>query len=166
MTLSVVVRPESGQRGQATWVQNTPGLSATVAHLGRSLAHIRWDRLVSSPVVVSLGGQQSRIWPLRPKPSRDAVCQRCGMPDLGTLVRQCPLLAMAIGTHLVTRLVAGRWHERLLRRSFRARVQPARGQVEGRWRCLWVTAGDRSFRPFGTYAARILDIHDGCQAHG
>ena len=40
-------------------LQNTPGQSGTVAHLGWSLSRIRWDRPVSGPVVVSLGGQQS-----------------------------------------------------------------------------------------------------------
>ena len=39
-------------------LQNTPGLSGTVAHLGRNLACVRWDRPVSGPVVVSLGGRR------------------------------------------------------------------------------------------------------------
>jgi len=34
-------------------------------------------------------------------------CQRQDAPDLGTTVRQRPLLAVAIVTHLVTRLRAG-----------------------------------------------------------
>lgn len=38
-------------------LQNTPGLSRAVAHLGLGFGRIRWDRLVSGPVVVSLGGQ-------------------------------------------------------------------------------------------------------------
>jgi hypothetical protein len=52
-----------------------PGLSATVAHLGRSLARIRWDQLVSSPVVVSNHGSglfvpnYRRGWLVRCQPS-------------------------------------------------------------------------------------------------
>ena len=38
-------------------LQNTLGLSATVAHLAPSRGVGRWDRLVSGPVVVSGGGQ-------------------------------------------------------------------------------------------------------------
>lgn len=38
-------------------LQNTPKLSGTVAHLGRSHLPIRWDRPLSGPVVVSHGGQ-------------------------------------------------------------------------------------------------------------
>jgi hypothetical protein len=74
------VRPKSGQASQettpaqssadrqgdidsqealTTWLQSTPGLSGTVAHLALRHEFIRWDRLVSGPVVVSLGGQQS-----------------------------------------------------------------------------------------------------------
>jgi hypothetical protein len=30
-----------------------------------------------------------------PKPSRGAHCQRWGMPDLGTIVRRCPLVFAA-----------------------------------------------------------------------
>jgi hypothetical protein len=41
------------------YLQNTPGLSGTVAHLGLSHSYVRWDRLASGPVVVSLGGQRS-----------------------------------------------------------------------------------------------------------
>ena len=37
---------------------NTPGLSGTVGHLGRTLTRFRSDRPVSGPVVVSLGGQR------------------------------------------------------------------------------------------------------------
>lgn len=38
-------------------LQNTHGLSGTVAHLGLNLGRGRWGWLVSDPVVVSLGGQ-------------------------------------------------------------------------------------------------------------
>jgi hypothetical protein len=39
-------------------LQSTPGLSETVAHLVLRQGRIRWDRPVSGPVVVSLGGQR------------------------------------------------------------------------------------------------------------
>ena len=37
--------------------------------------------------------------------------------------------------------------DHLLRRSFHAAGQPAHAQIGGRFRCPWVTAGDRSFPP-------------------
>ena len=40
-------------------LQSTPGLSAAVVHLGLCLTCVRQDRLLSGPVVVSLGGQYS-----------------------------------------------------------------------------------------------------------
>jgi len=39
-------------------LQNTPGLSGAVVHLGLSLVRVRWDRPVSGPAVVSLGGRR------------------------------------------------------------------------------------------------------------
>jgi hypothetical protein len=48
-------------------LQNTPRLSASVAHLGSQPQRVRQDRPASVPVVVSLGGQQSPTWPLRPE---------------------------------------------------------------------------------------------------
>jgi hypothetical protein len=41
-------------------LQNTCGLSDTVAHLGLQSQHVRQDRLASDLVVVRLGGQPSR----------------------------------------------------------------------------------------------------------
>ncbi len=32
-----------------------------------------------------------------PKPSHRVRCQRCGVPDLGTTVRRCPLAFTAVG---------------------------------------------------------------------
>jgi hypothetical protein len=64
-----------------------------------------------------------------------------------TLVRWRPLLSAAIVTQLVTRLWTRGQIDPLLRRSFQARDQPARMQIEGRSRCPWVTASDRSFPP-------------------
>jgi hypothetical protein len=53
------------QRARCTpetiWLQNTPGLSVNVAHLGRSVQPIRWKRPVSGPVVVRLGGQPGTL---------------------------------------------------------------------------------------------------------
>lgn len=45
-----------------------------------------------------------------PKPSRSVRCQRCGMPELGTIVRRVrcrPLLATDVVTQLVTRFRSG-----------------------------------------------------------
>ena len=87
-------------------LHNTPGLSATVPYLERSLARIRWDRPMSSPVVVSRGGQQSRIWPLRPEANA-----RCGLPPLflrltclapSVDIRWRPLVSEVVVTDLVT----------------------------------------------------------------
>jgi len=38
-------------------LQNTPGLSGSIAHLGLSFTRICWDRPMSGLVVVSLGAQ-------------------------------------------------------------------------------------------------------------
>jgi hypothetical protein len=43
-------------------LQNTRGLSDTVAHLGMQPRRVGQDRLVSVPVVVRIGGQ---LWPCR-----------------------------------------------------------------------------------------------------
>lgn len=42
-----------------TYLQNTSGLSGTVAYLGLRPRRVRQDRLVSAPVVVRFGGQLS-----------------------------------------------------------------------------------------------------------
>ena len=43
--------------GQTPWLQSTPGLSESVAHLVLRYEGVRWDRHMSDPVVVSFGGQ-------------------------------------------------------------------------------------------------------------
>lgn len=57
-------------------LQNTPGLSATVAHLGLGHRCIRWDRFASGPVVVNLGGQQSQTWLFVPNCRHGQVASR------------------------------------------------------------------------------------------
>jgi hypothetical protein len=87
---------------ETIWLQNTPGLSATVAHLGRSLAHIRWDRLVSNPVVVSLGGQH-RTWLIDViliSSSRVPGCRRWRRPwplSVGGQMRLCTGRLLSVG---------------------------------------------------------------------
>ena len=58
--LAAAVRPLAWL-GMITCVQNTPGLSGTVAHLELRSPRIRWDRPVSGRVVVSLGGQPEAL---------------------------------------------------------------------------------------------------------
>jgi hypothetical protein len=48
-------------------LQNTPRLSVGIAHLGLHSQRVRQDRSAAVPVVVNLGGQQARVWPLRPE---------------------------------------------------------------------------------------------------
>ena len=43
--------------GLTTWLQSTPGLSESVAHLVLRYECVRRDRPMSDPVVVSFGGQ-------------------------------------------------------------------------------------------------------------
>jgi hypothetical protein len=69
-------------------LQNTPKLSDTVAHLGLSLACIRWNRLESGPAVVSLGGQR---W-LRLKTSvktifPDSIAEAMSLENFPTIIR-------------------------------------------------------------------------------
>ena len=60
-------------------LQNTPKLSTIVAHLGLQSKRVRQDWPASVLFV--------------PKPSRGARGQRCCIPDLGTTVRQRPLVS-------------------------------------------------------------------------
>jgi hypothetical protein len=45
---------------------------------------VDWLRLVEAGLFV-------------PKPTRDAGCQGCGLPGLGSTVRRCPLTSTAVG---------------------------------------------------------------------
>jgi hypothetical protein len=80
-------------------LQNTPRLSASVAHLGLHSKRVRQDRYASGPVVVNPGGQQSRSWASssRSQVTMPTASMQCDMPDLGTVVRQRPLAATAVG---------------------------------------------------------------------
>ena len=52
---------------------------------------------MSDAVVVSLGGQRSRVWPFVPKPNRGACLPALGVPDLGTAVHQRQLAFIVVG---------------------------------------------------------------------
>jgi hypothetical protein len=95
---------EQGTRTPDPLLANTRSLSYAVVHLGSGLGGVRWDRLESEAVVVSLGGQPTAP-SSRSQINGPAACNsvRLSCGSASATVRPRTRGAAIVVTHLGTR---------------------------------------------------------------